>query len=58
VLRVQAAHLEHGCDPHYVAAELAEELAVTAGWLGLGGVEVMPRGDLAADLARAVASAN
>jgi uncharacterized protein YcaQ len=56
VLRVQAAHLEDGADPQYVATELAEELGLTAGWLGLGGVEVMPRGDLAADLARAVAA--
>jgi uncharacterized protein YcaQ len=54
VLRVQAAHLELGADPHDVAGELAEELALTAGWLGLEAVEVMGRGDLAADLARAV----
>ncbi len=54
VLRVQAAYLEDGHDPHYVAGELAEELAITAAWLGLGDVEVMPRGDLAPDLAKAV----
>jgi hypothetical protein len=54
VLRVQAAHLEDGHDPHQVAGELAEELATTASWLGLGGVVVMPRGDLAPDLAKAV----
>lgn len=54
VLRVQAAYLEDGGDPREVAGELAEELAVTAKWLGLGGVEVMPRGDLAPDLAHAV----
>jgi uncharacterized protein YcaQ len=54
VLRVQAAHLEDGHDPHYVATELAEELAITAQWLGLDDVVVMPRGDLAADLAKAV----
>jgi uncharacterized protein YcaQ len=58
VLRVQAAHLEDGADPYYVAAELAEELAVTAQWLGLSGVVVMPRGDLAPDLAKAVAHAS
>jgi uncharacterized protein len=55
VLRVQAAFLEDGCDPYDVAGELAEELAITAGWLGLDGVQVMPRGDLAPDLAKAVA---
>jgi uncharacterized protein YcaQ len=54
VLRVQAAYLEEGGDPHHVAGELAEELAVTAQWLGLGGVEVMPRGDLAPALAEAI----
>jgi uncharacterized protein YcaQ len=55
VLRVQSAFLEDGCDPYDVAGELAEELAITAGWLGLDGVQVMPRGDLAPDLAKAVA---
>ncbi|MGH8960601.1 MAG: winged helix-turn-helix domain-containing protein [Jatrophihabitantaceae bacterium] len=55
VLRVQAAYLEDGCDPYYVAGELAEELAITASWLGLDGVQVMPRGDLAPDLAKALA---
>ena len=54
VLRVQAAHLEDGHDPHYVATELAEELALTAQWLGLTGVVVMPRGGLAPYLAAAV----
>jgi uncharacterized protein len=56
VLRVQAAHLEDGADPHYVAAELAEELTLAAGWLGLDQVEVMPHGNLARDLAAAVGS--
>ena len=55
VLRVQGAYLEDGADPYYVATELAEELAVTAQWLGLDAVVVMPRGDLAPDLAKAVA---
>jgi uncharacterized protein YcaQ len=54
VLRVQGSYLEDGYDPHHVSAELAAELAVTAQWLGLDGVAVMPRGDLAAELARAV----
>ncbi|PZS35430.1 MAG: cytoplasmic protein [Pseudonocardiales bacterium] len=54
VLRVQGAYLEDGADPYYVAGELAEELTVTAQWLGLDAVVVMPRGDLAPDLAKAV----
>jgi len=54
VLRVQAAFVEDGADPRYVAEELAAELAVTAGWLGLSGVEVMRRGDLASELRAAV----
>ena len=55
VLRVQGSFLEDGHDPHHVAAELAEELSVTARWLGLDAVDVMPHGDLAPDLERAVA---
>jgi uncharacterized protein YcaQ len=54
VLRVQSAFLEDGRDPHYVAAELAAELALTAEWLELSGVEVMRRGDLATELRNAV----
>jgi len=52
VLRVQAAHLEAGQDAEYVAGELAEELVITAKWLDLSGVEVAPRGDVSATLAR------
>ena len=55
VLRVQGAFAEDGQDPHRVAGELAAELAVTAQWLGLDGVRVAPRGNLAGPLARAVA---
>jgi uncharacterized protein len=55
VLRVQGSYLEDGADPYYVAGELAQELTTTAQWLGLSGVEVMPRGDLAPDLAKAFA---
>lgn len=53
VLRVQAAHCEVGVDRPHVAAELAAELASTATWLGLTGIEVMDRGDLAPELALA-----
>ncbi len=55
VLRVQGSYLEDGADPYCVAGELAQELTTTAQWLGLSGVEVMPRGDLATDLAKAFA---
>jgi uncharacterized protein YcaQ len=54
VLRVQSAWIELGHDPHYVAAELAEELALTASWLGLDRIEVMPHGDLSKELAAAI----
>src|SRR3954452_14920057 len=50
VLRVQSAWIEPGHDPLYVAAELAAELALAAEWLGLGSVEVAPRGTLASCL--------
>ena len=50
VLRVQASHAEPHAPPE-TAAELAAELETMAGWLGLGGVAVQPRGDLAAPLA-------
>ena len=52
VLRVQASHAEPDAPPE-TAAELAAELERMAGWLGLGGVAVQPRGDLAAPLAAA-----
>jgi len=52
VLRVQASHAEDDAPPE-TAAELAVELERMAGWLGLGGVAVQPRGDLAAPLAAA-----
>jgi uncharacterized protein YcaQ len=57
VLRVQAAWLEAGADEARVASELAAELATTAAWLGLDGVEVMPRGTLSVALSGAVARA-
>lgn len=56
VLRVQSSHGEDAGPPVVeVAAELADELALMAGWLELDRVEVVPSGDLAADLAAAVA---
>ncbi|MGR6965527.1 winged helix-turn-helix domain-containing protein [Geodermatophilus sp. URMC 61] len=54
VLRVQAAFAEDGVDRAEVAAALAEELALMAGWMQLDAVAVEVRGDLAADLAAAV----
>jgi uncharacterized protein YcaQ len=53
VLLVRAAYAEeHG--PPETAAELAVELREMAGWLGLDGVRVDRRGDLAAALAREI----
>jgi uncharacterized protein len=53
VLRVQGAFAEPGAPPH-AAEELAAELRELARWLGLDGVAVTPRGDLAVALARAL----
>jgi len=55
VLRVQAAYGEDRLPPGAVAEELAAELADMAGWLGLDGVLVVGRGDLARELTAAVA---
>ncbi len=54
VLRVQAAHLEPGADEAEVAAALAAELRTAADWLQLPDVAVAGKGDLAADLRRAL----
>jgi len=54
VLRVQSAFAEEGADPAYVAAELAEELRTLSEWLGLGGVAVGRKGDLASPLRKAL----
>jgi uncharacterized protein YcaQ len=55
VLRVQGAYAEPGVDREHVAAELAAELRLTAGWLGLEAVAVAGRGDLAGELDAALA---
>jgi uncharacterized protein YcaQ len=52
-LRVQAAHGEPDAPPA-TAEELAAELRALAAWLGLEGVAVARRGDLAEPLARVV----
>jgi uncharacterized protein YcaQ len=49
VLVVKSAFKEPGA-PEETAAELAEELAEAALWLGLGDIAVEPRGDLADEL--------
>jgi uncharacterized protein YcaQ len=51
-LRVQSAHAEPHA-PGETAEALHGELRLLAGWLGLDGVSVMPRGDLAGALAAA-----
>jgi len=55
-LRAKASYREPGTDETEVAAALAGELALMAGWLGLDRVVVDPRGDLAPALAREVAA--
>jgi uncharacterized protein len=56
VLRVPGAFAEPTADRSRVAAELAAELHVMAEWLGLDGVAVGERGELAAPLAAAAQS--
>ena len=57
VLRVQSAHAEPGVDLDHVAAELAAELELARGWLGLeSGISVARRGGLSAALRQAVCS--
>ncbi|HET9591531.1 MAG TPA: crosslink repair DNA glycosylase YcaQ family protein, partial [Solirubrobacterales bacterium] len=55
LLRVQSAFAEPHADPAHVAAELAAELRELSEWLGLGGVAVGRKGDLASPLRKALA---
>lgn len=55
-LAVNAAWAESHARPEAVAPALAEELQRLAGWLGLGGLRIGRKGDLAAALRRAVGS--
>ncbi len=58
VLRAVAAFAEPGVAADEIARELAEELRLVSGWLGLGEVEVGRKGDLAEALRRAVDDAH
>jgi uncharacterized protein YcaQ len=58
VLRVVGAFAEDKVDTDDVARELADELRLVSEWLGLGGVEVARKGDLAGTLRKAVADAD
>ncbi|MCB0216472.1 MAG: YcaQ family DNA glycosylase [Caldilineae bacterium] len=55
-LRVRAAWIEPDQAADRVAPALVETLRETAAWLGLDGITVEPRGDLAAYLARSLGS--
>lgn len=54
VLRVPGAFSEPHADPAPVATELAAELRLLSEWLGLGGVSVGRKGDLASPLRKAL----
>lgn len=54
VLRVQAAFAEKGERPAAIVGPLAEELTLMAQWLGLSGIVVAERGDLAGPLTAAI----
>ena len=55
VLRVRGAFAEPGVDTAHVADGLADELRSLSDWLGLGGVSVQRKGDLASVLRSALA---
>jgi uncharacterized protein YcaQ len=50
VLRVRGAFAEPGVDRVAVGRALAQELELTASWLGLGDIEISRNGDLAASV--------
>jgi uncharacterized protein YcaQ len=52
VLAVKGSHAEPGADHHGLSADIAAELRLMAGWLGLADVRISPNGDLARALAR------
>jgi uncharacterized protein len=54
VLLIRGAFAEPRADPAQVATELAEELRLLSEWLGLGGVSVGRKGDLASPLRKAL----
>lgn len=58
VLQVRSAFAEPHADTAHVAAELVEELRLLSEWLGLGGVSVGRKGDLAPALRKAVLAAS
>jgi uncharacterized protein YcaQ len=51
VLAVLASHSEPDIAPESIIEPLAAELALMARWLGMSGIRILPRGDLAAALA-------
>ena len=51
-LLVKGAFAEPGAPVDQIAADLAGELAAMAGWLGLDGVQIADRGELASPLRR------
>ncbi len=54
VLEVRGAYAEEGADRDGLVPAVAGELRRLAAWLDLGAIRVLPRGDLAAALAKAV----
>ncbi|MDQ3052367.1 MAG: winged helix DNA-binding domain-containing protein [Actinomycetota bacterium] len=54
VLRVLSAHGEPRIEVGLVSQQLVAELLTMAGWMGLAGLEIAERGDLAAELRRAL----
>ncbi|HEY4331593.1 MAG TPA: crosslink repair DNA glycosylase YcaQ family protein [Ilumatobacteraceae bacterium] len=53
-LLVQGSYAEPGVPDEIIVPELADELRLMAGWLGLTSIRVMPRGDLAVALKKEI----